>query len=93
MKIKIAEKKEWDEIVENSSHGTIFHRWDFLKVMEKHTKKRIIRTQLKGKFIPLIAYNGTEPVGSTKKSDAAGIDEGVQGAAFIGVSHWLGHGL
>ncbi len=30
--------QEWDTIVANSPHGTIFHQWDWLKITQKHTK-------------------------------------------------------
>jgi len=28
---------EWDDFVDNSPYGTFFHKWDFLKTIEKHT--------------------------------------------------------
>lgn len=57
MDIKIAcenDSEEWDKIVENSPHGTIFHTWKWLKLVEKHTKT---------KFYPLIALNGNTVFG------------------------------
>jgi lipid II:glycine glycyltransferase (peptidoglycan interpeptide bridge formation enzyme) len=51
IEIKIAkekDKEEWD------SHGTIFHTWKWLKIVEKHTNT---------KLYPLIGLKGTVPVG------------------------------
>jgi hypothetical protein len=31
------DKKLWDQFVENSPQGTLFHKWDFLKIVEKHS--------------------------------------------------------
>jgi len=46
--------KQWDELVENSSYGTIFHTWDFLKIIEKHTPS---------KLYPILGLKGTNPIG------------------------------
>ncbi len=57
MDIKIAteeDKELWDSLVEKSTHSTIFHSWDFLKIIEKHTGTRLY---------PLIGLNGTTPIG------------------------------
>ena len=43
----------WDEIVESSDHGKLFHRWQWLKIAEKHTGHRLL---------PLIGYRHAEPV-------------------------------
>ena len=43
----------WDEIVERSAHGQLFHRWQWLKIAEKHTGHRLL---------PLIGYQNAEPV-------------------------------
>ncbi|MDG6251420.1 GNAT family N-acetyltransferase [Methanocalculus sp.] len=51
--LKQNESPEWDTIIENSIHGTIFHRWDWLKIVEKHTN---------GTFYPIIGLNNTEPI-------------------------------
>jgi len=48
------DQKEWDNLVEKSPHGTIFHTWKFLKIIEKHTPS---------KLYPLIGMKGTTPVG------------------------------
>ena len=46
--------KEWNELVKQSPHGTIFHTWEWLKIVEKHTNS---------KLYPLIGYKGEEPIG------------------------------
>ena len=32
---------EWDIKIDKSPHGTIFHRWDWLKITERHTGTRL----------------------------------------------------
>ncbi|NJD77604.1 MAG: GNAT family N-acetyltransferase [Candidatus Methanoperedens sp.] len=44
LELKIADENDallWDKVVESSSHGTIFHTWKWLKIVEKHTKCRL----------------------------------------------------
>ena len=38
----INDKSLWDEFVDNSRHGLLFHRWDFLKIIEKHTRYQLL---------------------------------------------------
>ena len=45
------DKKRWDQFVETSPQGSIFHRWDFLKTVERHSKYR---------FLPYCVYSGEE---------------------------------
>ena len=55
--VKIANKsdaEEWDKLVEASPHGTIFHTWKWLKIVEKHTNS---------KLYPIIGYKGSTPIG------------------------------
>jgi hypothetical protein len=33
----LADSKRWDEFVDKSRYGMLFHKWDFLKIAEKHT--------------------------------------------------------
>ncbi len=57
IKLKIADdtnSEEWDDLVEASPHGTLFHTWKFLKIVEKHTSS---------KLYPLIGMKGTTPIG------------------------------
>lgn len=43
MVIKIIEDQSiWDKFVEDSPHGMLFHKWDFLKIMEKHTNYKLL---------------------------------------------------
>jgi hypothetical protein len=54
--VKIADEKDlevWDKIVDSSEMGTIFHKLDWLRAAEKHTKT---------KLYPLIGYEGREVV-------------------------------
>ena len=37
-----ADQPLWDDIVVNSSEGTLFHTWKWLKIMEKHNSKKSI---------------------------------------------------
>lgn len=57
VEIRIAQNEdaeEWDSIVSHSSHGTIFHSWNWLKIVEKHSHS---------KLYPLIGMQGSTPVG------------------------------
>lgn len=43
MTVKIIEDKElWNKFVDESPYGLLFHKWDFLKIMEKHTKYKLL---------------------------------------------------
>ena len=56
IKVKVADEKGlevWDKIVDSSEMGTIFHKLDWLKAAEKHTKST---------FYPLIGYEGQEVI-------------------------------
>jgi len=44
----------WDDVVEKSPHGTLFHTWEFLKIVEKHTKSTLY---------PILGLRGTTPIG------------------------------
>ena len=55
--IKIAgeeDKECWDNLVERSPHGTIFHTWKFLEIAKRHTNS---------KLYPIIGLNGDTPIG------------------------------
>jgi hypothetical protein len=55
--VKVADEKElevWDKIVDLSEMGTVFHKLDWLRAAEKHTRSRLY---------PLIGYEGREVVG------------------------------
>ena len=49
-----SDKELWDELVEKSTHGTIFHTWDFLKIINEHTKSTLY---------PIIGLRGSTPIG------------------------------
>jgi hypothetical protein len=46
--------KEWDTIISQSSQGTLFHTWNWLKIAEKHTNM---------KLFPLIVMKDNIPIG------------------------------
>ena len=47
----LEDKKRWDQFVETSPQGLLFHKWDFLKTVERHSKYR---------FLPYCVYSGEE---------------------------------
>ena len=53
----------WDELVKESSQGTIFHTWKFLKIMEEHTRKKLMGKRIEGISYPILAFKGSNPVG------------------------------
>jgi len=57
VELKVAKNndaEEWDELVELSPHATIFHKWKWLKIVEKHANF---------KLYPIIGYKGSTPIG------------------------------
>jgi CelD/BcsL family acetyltransferase involved in cellulose biosynthesis len=49
-----ADAQEWDRIISESPHGTLFHHWNWLKITEKHTRSTLY---------PLICLKNGVPVG------------------------------
>jgi hypothetical protein len=47
----LEDKKRWDQFVETSPQGFLFHKWDFLKTVERHSKYQ---------FLPYCVYSGEE---------------------------------
>jgi len=47
----LEDKKRWDKFVEASPQGLLFHKWDFLKTAERHSKYQ---------FLPYCVYSGEE---------------------------------
>ena len=47
----LEDKKRWDQFVETSPQGLLFHRWDFLKTVERHSNYR---------FLPYCVYSGEQ---------------------------------
>ncbi|MCK5643435.1 MAG: GNAT family N-acetyltransferase [Gammaproteobacteria bacterium] len=57
IEVRVAKESDlelWDEVVNKSPHGTIFHQIEWLQIVETHTKS---------KLYPLIVYKGSEIVG------------------------------
>ncbi len=66
MDIKIAtdnDKQIWDEAVFNSRLGTIFHSWDWLKLIEHHAKYSFMGIKRDAKFYPIMVFDKQELVG------------------------------
>ncbi len=52
---KLIEKSaEWDSFIDECPDGLIFHKWDFLKIVEKYSNCR---------FLPIGIYNGEALIG------------------------------
>ena len=47
----LEDKKRWDQFVETSPQGLLFHKWDFLKTVERHSQYR---------FLPYGVYSGDQ---------------------------------
>ena len=47
----LQDRKRWDQFVETSPQGLLFHKWDFLKTVERHSKYE---------FKPYCVYSGKE---------------------------------
>ena len=47
----IDDKERWDAFIDESASGRLFHRWDFMKITEKHTGFR---------FLPYGIFKGNE---------------------------------
>ncbi|MBO8183041.1 MAG: GNAT family N-acetyltransferase [Archaeoglobus sp.] len=46
--------EEWDRLVDQVSSGTIFHKWEWLKIAEKYTNC---------KLYPIVVYKKSTPIG------------------------------
>jgi hypothetical protein len=47
----LEDKKRWDQFVETSPQGLLWHKWDFLKTVERHSRYQ---------FLPYCVYSGEE---------------------------------
>jgi hypothetical protein len=47
----LEDKGRWDQFVEASPEGSLFHKWDFLKTVERHSNYRLL---------PYCVYSGEE---------------------------------
>ena len=66
IKIETADEEysaRWDELVTASPHGTIFHTWKWLKIMEKYSWMDLMKRHTKDQLYPLIGLKGSTPVG------------------------------
>ena len=52
--IKISDEREWKKLEGNPQHGTIFHTWEWLKIVEKHANMRLY---------PIIGMRGGNIIG------------------------------
>ena len=63
--LKVATNEDmdlWDDIVNRSPHGTIFHHWKFLKIMEKHSSISFLGRSYPGKLLAFIGFDLEKPV-------------------------------
>jgi lipid II:glycine glycyltransferase (peptidoglycan interpeptide bridge formation enzyme) len=58
-----SDRQLWDDIIFSSIEGTLFHTWKWLKIMEKHNRKKIFSREYQGKLYPLIVREGDEIIG------------------------------
>jgi len=58
-----SDQQLWDDIIYSSIEGTLFHTWKWLKIMEKHNRKKIFSRQYRGILYPLIVHEGNEIIG------------------------------
>ncbi|HOI12452.1 MAG TPA: GNAT family N-acetyltransferase [Methanoculleus sp.] len=49
----IDDEDAWDTFIDESASGRLFHKWDFLKITQKHTGFR---------FLPYGVFKGNEPI-------------------------------
>jgi len=65
IRIEIAKDKElWNDVLSKSPNGTIFHSWEWLTLVAKYARKKIANKVVAGRFYPLIAFDGDEPIGA-----------------------------
>jgi len=57
------DEKEWDNLLDRCPHGTVFHKWKFLKNMEKHSKASFFGARNKAKLSPLICFDKNKVIG------------------------------
>lgn len=53
----------WDNIVNSSTHSTLFHTWKFLKIMEKHSRVKFFGKSFKPTLLPVKINDGSGTVG------------------------------
>lgn len=40
---QIDDREVWDSFIDESPHGLLFHKWDFLRIIEKYTHQKVLR--------------------------------------------------
>ena len=66
MELKIineGEQEIWDNAVDSSSHGTIFHTWKWLKIAERHSLKQTFTGKYPSKLYPLVVIQDSKIIG------------------------------
>ena len=58
-----SDQQLWDDIIFSSIEGTLFHTWKWLKIMEKHNRKKIFSRHYRGILYPLIVREKDEIIG------------------------------
>ncbi len=53
----------WDTIVQNSPHGTAFHLWDYVNIMERHSWINLLGRKVCAKGHFLMGFKGEAPLG------------------------------
>jgi hypothetical protein len=38
----VKDKEPWDNFVDESFYGLLFHKWDYLKIMERHSGYKLL---------------------------------------------------
>jgi hypothetical protein len=61
--VKVCEKGDWDTFVSRNKTATLFHKWDFLKIMEKHSDLHTFGKKFPSQLIPLAGYNNETMIG------------------------------
>lgn len=57
------DSREWDVIVDKCPQKTLFHRWDFLKLMEKHSRIKSLGRKYESRLCPLIGLKRDKAIG------------------------------
>jgi hypothetical protein len=57
------DKNLWDEIVTCSHQGTLFHTWDFLSIMQRHSVKNVWKKEFRATLYPLLISDKKRIVG------------------------------
>jgi hypothetical protein len=52
----------WDNLVDESPYGTLFHKWGWLKTAEKYSVKHLFNTVIPTKMHPLMGFSGDKLV-------------------------------